>query len=174
MAAEEAILDQIARAEAMEKEQPQKAHNRGGRPSKVDPIKLVAWRQGRKATIAATAKHWNVSEATVKRLSREYAEAAEAERHRFQMERLDKELAAHERDLHMMFLGQRNRELSRVSERWFGAEEAARGTPDEAVVLAARDAALERAGREFREEWESRIGPLSELFDPGRFDRGDV
>src|SRR4051794_34127026 len=99
IATEQAILDQLAGAEPIERE-PQGPRRSGvGRPPKVDPIKLVAWRQGRKATIAETAKRWNVSEATVKRLSREYAKAAEAERERYQMERLDKELEAHEYDL---------------------------------------------------------------------------
>jgi hypothetical protein len=172
MAAEQAILDQIARAEPVEEEPQPKLRSSAGRPAKVDPIKLVAWRQGRKASIAETAKHWKVSEATVKRLSRKYAKAAEAERERFQMERLDSELAAHEYELRMMFLGQRNRHLSWVSERWFGAEEAARGTPNEAAVLAARDAALEEADRKFGEEWESRMGPLSDLFGGGRAEGG--
>lgn len=160
MAAEQAILAQIARAEQLDEEPQQKTGSSGGRPPKVDPIKLVAWRQGRKATIAETAKRWNVSEATVKRMSREYAKAAEAERERFQMERLDKELEAHEDDLRMMFLRQRNEHLSWVSFRWFGAEEAAKGTPDEAAVMAARQAALDEADRQFREDWERHMGPL--------------
>jgi hypothetical protein len=165
MAAEQAIFDQIARAEPREEEQPQKLHSKGGRPSKVDPVKLVAWRQGRKATIAATAKHWNVSEATVKRLSREYAQAAEAERQRFQMERVDKELEAHEYGLRMMYLRQRSEHLSWVSFRWFGAEEAAKGTPKEDAVMAAKEAALDEADRQFREEWEQRMGPVPGLSD---------
>lgn len=161
MTAEEAILDQVAAAQAREQaEGPEKPRSNGGRPNKVDPIKLVAWRQGRKATIAETAKRWNVSEATVKRLSREYAQAAEAERERFQMERLDKELEAHEYDLWRMYHGQKNEHLNRVAFRWFGAEEAARGTPNEAAVMAARQAALDEAEREFREDWERCMGPV--------------
>ncbi len=163
MAAEQAIFNQIASAQEREKEQQQKPHSRGGRPSKVDPIKLVAWRQGRKATIAATAKHWKVSEATVKRLSRDYAEAAEAERQRFQMERLDKELEAHEYEIRTMYLRQRSEHLSWVSFRWFGAEEAAKGTPRETAVMAAKDAALDEADRQFREDWERRMGPVPGL-----------
>jgi hypothetical protein len=160
MASEQAIFDQIGRAEPVDDEPQPKVQSNGGRPPKVDPIKLVAWRQGRKATIAETAKRWNVSEATVKRMSREYAKAAEAERERFQTERLDKELEAHEDDLRMMFLRQRNEHLSWVSFRWFGAEEAARGTPDEGVVMAARQAALDEADRQFREDWERHMGPV--------------
>jgi hypothetical protein len=167
MAAEQAIFDQIARAQAVEKEQPKKSQSRGGRPSKVDPVKLVAWRQGRKATIAQTAKHWNVSEATVKRLSREYAEAAEAERQRYQMEQLDKELEAHEYGLRTMYHGQRSKHLSWVSFRWLGAEEAARGTPREDAVMAAKEAALDEADRQFREEWELRMGPVPGLHPHG-------
>jgi hypothetical protein len=163
MAAERAILDQIAHAEPIDDQPELKVRNMGGRPPKVDPIKLVAWRQGRKATIAETAKRWNVSEATVKRLSRDYAKAAEAERERFQMERLDKELEAHEHSLQMMFLRQRNDHLSWVSLRWFSAEEAAKGTPNEAAVMAARQAALDEADRLFREDWERHMGPVPGL-----------
>ena len=163
MAAEQAILDHFAREEAeceVLQEQPRSA---GGRPPKVDPIKLVAWRQGRNASITETAKRWNVSEATVKRLSREYGKAAEAERQRYENERLDKELEAHAYELRVMFLGQRNRHLNWVDMWWHGPVEAARGTPNEAAVLGAREAALDKADREFREGWESRMGPLSEL-----------
>lgn len=164
MAAEQAILDHFARVEQVCEDAQERPRSVGGRPPKVDPIKLVAWRQGRKASIAETAKRWNVSEATVKRLSRDYGQAAEAERERYELERLDKELAAHEYELRMMFLRQRNEHLSWVSFGWFGAEQAAKNTPREAAVVAARDAALEKADREFREEWESRMGPIPELF----------
>jgi hypothetical protein len=163
MAAEQAILGQLAPGEPIDEQAEHKLRNIGGRPPKVDPIKLVAWRQGRKATIAETAKRWNVSEATVKRMSREYAKATEAERERFQMERLDKELEAHEHDLHMMFLRQRNDHLSWVSLRWFGAEEAARGTPEEAAVMAARQSAMDEADQKFREDWDRHMGPVPGL-----------
>ena len=134
--------------------------------TKVDAIKLVAWRQGRNASIAETAKRWNVSEATVKRLSREHGEAAKAERQRYQMQRLDEELQQHEYELRVMFLGQRNRHLNWVDMWWHRSVETARGTPNEAAVIAAREEALEKADRDFREEWESCMGPLSELMGP--------
>jgi AraC-like DNA-binding protein len=165
MDAEQAILDRINAAEAEQDvpgspaEQPRTI---GGRPPKVDPIKLVAWRQAHSATVAETAKRWNVSKPTVQRLSREYGEAAKAERQRYQMERLDKELRAHEYGLRVMFLGQRADHLSRVSSRWFSAEEVAKGTPAEASVAAAREAALDEADREFREDWERCVGPIFE------------
>jgi hypothetical protein len=166
MAAEQAILDHFAREEQVLEDPQEQPRSIGGRPPKVDPIKLVAWRQGRNASIAETAKRWNVSEATVKRLSREYGKAAEAERQRYEQERLDEELEAHAYGLRTMFLGQRNRHLNWVDMKWFSAVEAARATPNEVAVIAAREAALEKAEREFREDWERCMGPLSELFGP--------
>lgn len=38
-----------------------------GRPKQGDPVAVVAWRRENKASISATAKHWNLSEPTVKR-----------------------------------------------------------------------------------------------------------
>lgn len=163
MAAERALLD---RMEAIECQQEQdeltgpKPSSKGGRPSKVDPVKLVAWRQAHSATVAETAKRWNVSEATVKRLSREYGDAAKAERKRWQCERLDEELRQHEYGYRMMFLSQRNKHIGWVDLQWFTACEEARGTPTEAATEAAREAAIERADREFRAEWERRMGPV--------------
>lgn len=135
--------------------------NTGGRPHKIEPIKLVAWRQAHKASIAETAKRWSVSPATVKRLTRDYADAAKLERQRWESERLDHELWQHEYDLAMMFLGQRNKHLAFVDQfHWFGRCKRAKGTDQEAAVNAARDAAIEEADREFRETWERCMGPI--------------
>lgn len=38
-----------------------------GRPAKVDPVDVKAWREANQASIAETAKHFNISSATVKR-----------------------------------------------------------------------------------------------------------
>ena len=38
-----------------------------GRPKQGDPVAVVSWRRENKASISATAKHWNLSEPTVKR-----------------------------------------------------------------------------------------------------------
>jgi len=38
-----------------------------GRPVSGDPVAVAAWRAQEGASIAATAKHWNLSQATVKR-----------------------------------------------------------------------------------------------------------
>jgi hypothetical protein len=42
-----------------------KPRRKGGRPRKVDPIKVVRWRRRNKASIAATAKHFGVCKRTV-------------------------------------------------------------------------------------------------------------
>lgn len=162
-AAEQAILDHFGPEEQLLEDPQEQPRSIGGRPPKVDPVKLVAWRQGRNASIAETAKRWNVSEATVKRLSREYGKAAEAERQRYELERLDTELREHEYGQRMLFLRYRNEHLSWVSFGWFTAGEAARGTPNEAAVMAARQAAMDKADDEFRQDWERVMGPLPEL-----------
>lgn len=38
-----------------------------GRPRQADPAAVMAWRRENKASISATAKHWSLSEPTVKR-----------------------------------------------------------------------------------------------------------
>lgn len=132
-----------------------------GRPHCVEPIRLVAWRQAHNASIAETARRWSVSSATVKRLCRDYGAAAEAERSRWQCERLDRDLAQHCDDLTRMFLGQRSRYLNLIDGlHWFGKVERAKGTEHEATTMAERDAALAEAERQFREDWERSVGPL--------------
>lgn len=42
-----------------------KPRRKGGRPRKVDPIKVVRWRRRNKASIAETAKHFGVCKRTV-------------------------------------------------------------------------------------------------------------
>lgn len=42
-----------------------KSRRKGGRPRKVDPIKVVRWRRKNKATIAETAAHFGISKRTV-------------------------------------------------------------------------------------------------------------
>lgn len=65
-----------------------------GRPIKVDPIKVAAWRQARKASIAATAKRFAISPATVKRYCRDHGAEAEIARADW---RLQNEIADAER-----------------------------------------------------------------------------
>lgn len=43
----------------------EKPRRKGGRPRKVDPIKVVRWRRKNKASIADTAKHFGVCKRTV-------------------------------------------------------------------------------------------------------------
>lgn len=43
----------------------EKPRKKGGRPPKVDPIKVVRWRRRNKASIADTAKHFGVCKRTV-------------------------------------------------------------------------------------------------------------
>jgi hypothetical protein len=164
MAAERALLDRVEELQAQEEAELGPASletspRKGGRPTKVDPIKLVAWRQARKATVAATAKHWKVSERTVQQYSRDYAEAALAERKRWEIEKLDRELQHHENDRQLMYHRMRQEHLSWVGLEWFSKCEAARGTDQEEAVEAARDAALEEADRRFAEDWDRVMGP---------------
>ena len=81
MAAEAEIFAMIDRTDERH-DTPDEPGQISGRPNKVDPVKLVAWRQGRDASISETARHWGVSVATVKRLSRVHAVAAAQERAR--------------------------------------------------------------------------------------------
>jgi len=62
-----------------------------GRPAKVDPVRVVRWRQARKATIAETAKRFGISPATVKRYTRDHSEEAEQARANYRAEREIKE-----------------------------------------------------------------------------------
>lgn len=160
MAAENAILDMIDRTEPPGIPPDIAPTRPGGRPAKVNPIKLVAWRQAHKASIRETAMQWKVSEATVKRLSRDYGPAAALERERWQRERLDEELRQHEYEYGMMFLRLRNQRLRWVEFEWFGRCQRAKGTPQEDATEAARAAALDEADRQFREEWLRTIGPI--------------
>lgn len=166
MALEQAIVDRIAAAEPMPELPETKPRNGGGRPSKVEPIKLVAWRQAHKASIPETAKRWNVSPATVKRLCRDYGEAAKLERQRWQCEQLDKELRQHEHSLWQTFNGQLARHLSWVSLNWFPACEAAKGSEREVAIETAKEAALADAERAFRQDWERCMGPIPEYSSP--------
>jgi hypothetical protein len=151
IAAEDAIFARIAAVEPNAEEQnpaQSKPRSSGGRPRKADPIKLVAWRQAHKATVADTAKRWNVSRRTVQKFCRDFGEAAKAERKRFELERLDAELEAHERAYEMMFLRLRNMHLGAAGGPWREATEAE----------------LEAADQEFREDWKRRMGPLPDRF----------
>lgn len=162
IAQEQAIIDRLATVEPAPESVQNASRKLGGRPTKVEPIKLVAWRQAHNASIPETAKRWNVSPATVKRMCRDYGAAAKLERQRWEHERLDEELRQHEYAHSMMFLGHRNKHLSWISFQWFSACEAAKGTPQEASVEAARKAALAEAERDFREDWERCMGPIPE------------
>lgn len=138
------------------------AGNRG-RPTKVDPVKLVAWRQGRKATVAETARQWKVSEATVKRLSREFGEAAEAERLRYQNERLDDDLETGRRQLDRMYLSQRNRARYWATFGWQTRIDAAKGTDREEAIEREIASALQAVDEEFDVEWDARFGNLGQV-----------
>lgn len=160
LAEEQAIFERIEAAEPEPEVGGETPRGKMGRPPKVDPIKLVAWRQAHKATAAETAARWKVSKRTVQQLCRDYGEAAKQERKRWQMERVDRELDAAEYEFDMMFLRERNRRFYWTSFGWFGALEAARGTDREAALNEAHEAALDKADRDFREEWERLFGPV--------------
>ena len=136
--------------------------NKGGRPFKVVPIKLVAWRQAHKASIRETAKRWCVSEASVKRMSRDYGEAAIQERKRWEGERLDTELRYAQNGYWQMYNRMHSERLYWVGLSWFPKCEAARGTEQATAIEAARDVALADACRDFRTEWERAMGPIPE------------
>ena len=59
---------------------------KAGRKVKVDPVKVAAWRQARKATIGETAKRFGIGDATVKRYCRDYGAAAEKARADWRLE----------------------------------------------------------------------------------------
>ncbi|WP_294333315.1 hypothetical protein [uncultured Sphingomonas sp.] len=167
IAEEEALFARIAAAEPAEgMETPPITPQAGGRPHKVDPIKLVAWRQAHKATIAATATRWSVSPATVKRLSKEYAGAAKRERSRYECSRLDKELQLHQHQLWQMYNNQLSRHLSWVALRWFPAWRDAKGTPREGAVARAEQEALQEAETQFQADWTRSMGPVPEYVPP--------
>ena len=159
LAEEQALIERMATAEVAPSDLEARTP-KVGRPPKVEPIKLVAWRQAHKASIADTAKRWHVSEATVKRLCRQYGEAAELERQRWQCEQLDRELQEHEYAYRVMFLRQRSQHLYWAEFGWLGACERAKGTAQEDTVRAARDAALATAERQFNEDWSRSMGPI--------------
>src|SRR5204863_9724498 len=124
-----------------DEEWPEAYARKGGRPKKVDPIKLVAWRQARGATVAATAKHWNVSARTVQQYTRDYDEAARQARQQWQADRLDDEEWLHEMQHWQMFNNQLSTHLGLVGLGWFSKMKAAKGTGQEAAVEAAYEAA---------------------------------
>lgn len=146
MAQERAIYDRIAAAEAQTG--PEAPVDKGGRPYKADPIKVIAWRQAHSASIRDTAKRWRVSEASVKRWTKTCGEAAKLERQRYEQDRLDRELREHEYGYRMMFLQQRNAHLFFVGLDWHGKESAG------------RDEAMADADRMFREDWQRCMGPI--------------
>lgn len=159
LAQEQAIFDTIDRAaaRAAEAEPPP---NLGGRPYKADPVKLVAWRQAKKASIRETARRWRVSEATVKRWSRDYAEAAKRERDRYEQEQWDRTLAEQEYGYAMLYARLRGQHLYWAEFQWFGRCERARGTDREAATDAARESALDTADAEFQDMWRRTFGEV--------------
>lgn len=58
-----------------------------GRKVKADPVKVAAWRQARKASIAETAKRFGISEKTVSNYCRDFGEEAERQREQWRIKR---------------------------------------------------------------------------------------
>lgn len=165
LAEEAAIFDALApqEAEVLELSPPVST---GGRPFRQDPVKLVAWRQAHDASIADTAKRFSVSPATVKRYSRDYKEAAEQARRRWECERLDQEARQGQHRLWRMYQGQLHQALYWVDLAWFSRVKAAEGTPAEAAVASAWKNAMADAERRFVEGWETSMGPVPEYAAP--------
>ena len=107
-----------------------------------------------------------MSPATVKRLSKEYADAAKRERSRFECSRLDKELQLHQHQLWQMYNNQLSRHLTWVALSWFSAWRDAKGTPSEAEVERAEQAALKKAEAQFAADWARCMGPVPEYVSP--------
>lgn len=163
--AEQAIFDQIEAAEFEADALPQPMAATARRATKIDPIKVVAWRQAHEASIAATAKRFGIGVATVKRYCRDYDAAAKLERKRFECARLDAEDQANEYAYSVMYLDHRRKYLSWIEFLWFGRCLRAKDTPDEAETETAKDAALASAEQDFTDDWLRHVGEIPAVLD---------
>jgi transcriptional regulator with XRE-family HTH domain len=59
---------------------------KAGRKVKIDPIKVAAWRQARKASIKETAARFGIGDATVKRYCQKHGAEAEQARADYRIE----------------------------------------------------------------------------------------